>query len=59
MALWQFISLSKLNQIGRFGSSKRIRASSNFQSDLFGMVPYVDQKALADEEIIIITKCIH
>jgi serine/threonine protein kinase len=28
-----------------FGLSKRIGASSNFQSKLFGMVPYVDPKS--------------
>jgi serine/threonine protein kinase len=27
-----------------FGLSKRIRESSNFQSKLFGMIPYVDPK---------------
>ncbi|CAB4388166.1 unnamed protein product [Rhizophagus irregularis] len=30
-----------------FGLSKRIEASSNFQSKLFGMVPYVDPKSFS------------
>ncbi len=32
-------------KLADFGLSKRIGASSNFQSKLFGMVPYVDPKS--------------
>ena len=32
-------------KLADFGLSKRIGASSNFQSQLFGMVPYVDPKS--------------
>ncbi|PKK77444.1 kinase-like protein [Rhizophagus irregularis] len=31
-------------KLADFGLSKRIRASSNFQSKFFGMIPYVDSK---------------
>jgi serine/threonine protein kinase len=30
-----------------FGLSKRIEAASNFQSRLFGMIPYVDPKSFS------------
>ncbi|CAB4438193.1 unnamed protein product [Rhizophagus irregularis] len=40
-------------KLADFGLSKRIGESSNFQSKLFGMVPYIDPKALMDKEIII------
>src|SRR5579871_6912420 len=32
-------------KLADFGLSKRIGASSNFQSKLFGMVPYIDPKS--------------
>ena len=32
-------------KLADFGLSKRIEESSNFQSKLFGMVPYVDPKS--------------
>uniref|UniRef100_U9UDE1 Protein kinase domain-containing protein n=1 Tax=Rhizophagus irregularis (strain DAOM 181602 / DAOM 197198 / MUCL 43194) TaxID=747089 RepID=U9UDE1_RHIID len=34
-------------KLADFGLSKRIGASSNFQSKLFGMVPYVDPKSFS------------
>ncbi|POG75273.1 uncharacterized protein OCT59_024265 [Rhizophagus irregularis] len=34
-------------KLSDFGLSKRIEASSNFQSKLFGMVPYVDPKSFS------------
>ncbi|UZO03826.1 uncharacterized protein OCT59_024227 [Rhizophagus irregularis] len=34
-------------KLADFGLSKRIGASSNFQSKLFGMVPYVDPKSIS------------
>ncbi|RGB34723.1 kinase-like domain-containing protein [Rhizophagus diaphanus] len=43
-------------KLADFGLSNRIRVSSNVQSNLFGMVPYVDPKILMYEEMIIITK---
>ena len=34
-------------KLADFGLSKRIGASSNFQSKLFGVVPYVDPKSFS------------
>ncbi|POG73357.1 kinase-like domain-containing protein [Rhizophagus irregularis DAOM 181602=DAOM 197198] len=36
-------------KLADFGLSKRIGASSNFQSKLFGMVPYVDPKSFSGQ----------
>ncbi|GBC22437.2 kinase-like domain-containing protein [Rhizophagus irregularis DAOM 181602=DAOM 197198] len=37
-------------KLADFGLSKRIEASSNFQSKLFGMVPYVDPKSFSSRK---------
>jgi serine/threonine protein kinase len=37
-------------KLADFGLSKRIDESSNSQSKLFGMVPYIDPKVLTDSD---------